>query len=395
MNIPETLIKLIGNNDALNSIASSLGLGREQASQAVTASVPTLLAGFSQAASTQQGAEQLAQAAEHSDANLMDNLTSAFSTRGERVAEQGSGMLNSIFGGSGVVSMLPSVLSRFTGIGEGIMGKLLGMLTPVVLGFLGKQAGAAGPSGIANLLSEQKDYIKQALPSGLASSLSSAIPGMGNFLGGAARQGGDLAKSAATTAQTAYQSTYDTARGAARTSTPSTMRWAVPALVALAVLAIIFMWTRKNRVTETTSIPAVAAPQRPVPDSIGAPSRAVSGAAASSSDLVNETSKLITDATSTLGDIARGASAETTVPKLKEINEKLAGMKSMWNTLPESARATAQNGLTPLVSKLEAAAQPVMALPAVGESIRPYITEMLKNLRSLSGAPAAPPSPTL
>ena len=55
----------------------------------------------------------------------------------------------------------------------------------------------------------------------------------------------------------------------------------------------------------------------------------------------------------------------------------------MWNTLPESARATAQNGLTPLVSKLEAAAQPVMALPAVGESIRPYITEMLKNLRSL------------
>src|SRR5688572_29637699 len=99
MNIPETLTKMLGSGDTLNSIASTLGLGREESNKAVTAAVPALLAGFSQAASTKQGAEQLAQAAARSDTSLLDNLSSAFSTKGERVAEQGSGLLSSLFGG--------------------------------------------------------------------------------------------------------------------------------------------------------------------------------------------------------------------------------------------------------------------------------------------------------
>ena len=220
MNIPETLTKMIGSSDALNSIASRLGLGQGEANKAVSAAIPALLAGFSQIASTKQGAEQLAQAATRSDPSLVDNLTSALSTRGDRVAEQGSGLLSSLTGGSGL-SMLPSILSRFSGVGEGIMGKLLGMLTPVVLGFLGKQNAGSGAAGIASLLSGQKDYIKAAMPAGLFSSLSSDIPGIGNFFGGAARQAGEMAKGAATTASSAYQSALDTGRDAVQTTASS------------------------------------------------------------------------------------------------------------------------------------------------------------------------------
>ena len=391
MNIPETLTKLIGSNDALNSIASRLGLGQAEANKAVSAAIPALLAGFSQIASTKQGAEQLAQAATRSDPSLLDNLTSSLTTRGDRVAEQGSGLLNSLTGGTGL-SMLPSILSRFSGVGEGIMGKLLGMLTPVVLGFLGKQNAGSGAAGIASLLSGQKDYIKGAMPAGLLSSLSSDIPGIGNFFGGAARQVGEMAKGAATNASSAYQSVLDSGRDAVQTSASSTRRWVVPAAVVLALLAVVMLWARKNRVSsataEQTSTPAIAVSRNAAPQSVGAPSRSVSGIAASS-DIVSETSRLISDATTAVSNLATGGSAETTIPKLKEINEKLAGLKSTWNALPESARVSAQQSLAPMVSKLESAVQPVIALPAAGESLRPHIDELMKNLRSLTGQPPA------
>lgn len=392
MNIPETLTKMIGNSDALNSIASRFGLGQGEANKAVSAAVPALLAGFSQIASTKQGAEQLAQAAGQSDSSILDNLSTTLSTRGDRVAEQGSGLLNSLFSGSGL-SMLPSILSRFSGVGEGIMGKILGMLTPVVLGFLGKQNASGGAAGLASLLSGQKDYIKGAMPTGLFSSLSSAIPGIGNFFGGAARQAGDIAKGAATTATSAYQSAVDPGRDAMHTTASSARRWAVPAAVALALLAVILLWSRRNRVTTAeieTPMPA-AVSRNSTPQSVGAPSRSASGIAASS-DFVTETSRLITDATAALSDVARGGSTETTIPKLKEINGKLAGLKSTWNTLPESAQANARQALAPLVSKLESTVQPAAALPVVGDSLRPHIDELMANLRALTGPAPAKPS---
>jgi hypothetical protein len=392
MNIPETLTKMIGSSDALSSIASRVGLGQGEANKAVSAAVPALLAGFSQIASTKQGAEQLAEAAGRSDSSLLENLGTAFSTRGDRVAEQGSGLLNSLFSGSGL-SMLPSILSRFSGVGEGVMGKLLGMLTPVVLGFLGKQNGGGGAAGLANLLSGQKDYIKGAMPTGLFSSLSSAIPGIGNFFGGAAGQAGDMVRSAAATAGSAYQSAVDTGRDAVHTTTSSARRWLVPAAVALALLAVVLLWSRRNRVTTAeieTPRPAPATVSRnSAPEAVGAPSRAASGIAASG-DFVTETSKLITEATATISNVASGGSPEASIPKLKEINEKLAGLKSTWNALPESARASAQQALAPMVSKLESTVQPVTALPAIGDSLRPHIDELLRNLRSLTGQPAKP-----
>jgi hypothetical protein len=387
-------MKMIGNSDALSSIASRFGLGQSEANKAVSAAVPALLAGFSQIASTKQGAEQLAQAASQADSGILDNLSTAFSTRGDRVAEQGSGLLNSLFSGSGL-SMLPSILSRFSGLGEGIMGKLLGMLTPVVLGFLGKQNAGGGAAGLASLLSGQKDYIKGAMPTGLFSSLSSAIPGIGNFFGGAARQAGDFARGASATAASAYQSAVDSGRDAVHTTTSSARRWLVPAAVALALLAVALLWSRRNRVAtaeiETPRPAPVAVSRNSTPEAVGAPSRAASGIAASS-DFVTETSRLITDATTAISNVASGGSTETAIPKLKEINEKLAGLKSTWNTLPESARASAQQALTPMVSKLESTVQPVTALPVVGDSLRPHIDELLKNLRSLIGPSSAKPS---
>jgi len=167
----------------------------------------------------------------------------------------------------------------------------------------------------------------------------------------------------------------------------------VPAAVALALLAVVLLWSGRNRVTTAeieTPRPAPASVSRnSAPEAVGAPSRAASGIAASG-DFVTETSKLITEATATISNVASGGSPEASIPKLKEINEKLAGLKSTWNALPESASASAQQALAPMVSKLESTVQPVTALPAIGDSLRPHIDELLRNLRSLTGQPAKP-----
>ncbi len=381
-------MNMLGSSGALDSISSSLGLGKTETNKAVSAAVPALLAGFSQVASTKQGAEQLARGVARTDSSLLDNLGSAFSGRADQISEQGSGILRSIFGsaGSGGLATLPSILSRFSGMGEGVFGKLLGMLTPILLGTLGKQAGS-GASGIASLLMGQKNNIMSAMPAGLLGSLTSAIPGVGELFGNATRQAGDFARSGASAAQSAFESTYDAGRETYQKAGPSGRRWAVPALIALAIIALLGMLARRNRAptaADRSSTPSVSVARNATPDAVGIPARAVSGTATSTA-VVTDTSRLIADATSTLTAAASGASTESTIPRLKAINEKLAGLKSSWNALPESARATAQQAIAPQISRLESAAKPVAALPAVGDSLRPHIDELIRNFRSLTG----------
>jgi len=76
---------------------------------------------------------------------------------GPHEAESGVGASNpltSLLGGAGL-GQIASVLSKFTGVGEGGMGKLLGMLTPVVLGVIGKQSKGMDAAGLASMLSDR------------------------------------------------------------------------------------------------------------------------------------------------------------------------------------------------------------------------------------------------
>ena len=91
-------------------------------------------------------------------------------------AEKGTGLLSSLLGG-GVLNTLVSTLSRFVGIGEGSTRTLMGLLTPVVLGILGREQRAAGleTGGLARMLMGQKDQIAASMPVGLSDLLSSRV----------------------------------------------------------------------------------------------------------------------------------------------------------------------------------------------------------------------------
>src|SRR5262245_32115055 len=143
MNLNDMILKALGSGNTTSAISSLLGLTQDQTKRATAAAVPSLLAGLTSLASTPQGAEQLAASISRQDTSVVDNLTGTLTGQGMKLADQGSDLISSLFGG-GMLSKLSGVLARFLGVGEGAISKLLGMLTPLILGFLGQQQKSLG-----------------------------------------------------------------------------------------------------------------------------------------------------------------------------------------------------------------------------------------------------------
>src|SRR5262249_56757272 len=92
----------------------------------------------------------------------------------------GLGSLRSLLGGSSL-SALSGALGKFAGLNPSSSSSLLGMVAPMLMAILGKQSAEQGlnASGLANLLSEQKDHISAAMPSGFKDALRAAAPEQG------------------------------------------------------------------------------------------------------------------------------------------------------------------------------------------------------------------------
>jgi sporulation protein YlmC with PRC-barrel domain len=161
--------------DLIGKMASVSGLDRSTTQSAVGACVPAILNGLADVAAKPGGARQLADAIAEQPAGMLSNLSQTLGSAGLS-AEKGGGLLSSLLGG-GVLNTLVSTLSRFIGIGEGSTRTLMGLLTPVVLGVLGREQRAAGleTGGLARMLMGQKDQIAAAMPVGLSDLLSSRV----------------------------------------------------------------------------------------------------------------------------------------------------------------------------------------------------------------------------
>jgi len=352
MNIVEIIMKLLGSGDSLGKIASLLGIGQDQAGKAVGAAIPTLLAGLLGTASKPEGAAQLSSLISKQDPSLLDNLSGMLST-GATAGTGESNPLASLLGGAGL-GQIAGVLSKFTGVGESGMGKLLGMLAPVVLGAIGKQSKGLDAAGLATMLMGQKANITSALPSGLGSLLSSAIPGLGSVVGGASQA-----------AASAVQATSSAAAGAARQAeaAASPFKKLLIPLIIVAIAALL--------------VPKMCRKASDAADGVKTAVGETVTAATDSTQFVGDVSGLIKDATTAAATIKDEASATAALPKLQEINAKLAGLKSLWAKLPAPAQSMAGNSLRPLIAKLREALQPVLNLPIVGDKIKPVVDEML------------------
>jgi len=366
MNIIDMILKLISSGNTTNAISSVLGLSQDQTKRATSAAAPTLLAGLTHLSSTPQGAEQLSGTISRQDPGLLDNLSDSISSQGASLADQGSGVLGSLLGG-GTISKLGGSLSRFTGVGEGATGKLMGLLTPVVLGVLGRQQRSQGldAGGLANLLAGQKDHIRAALPAGLGTMLSSVLPGASQ-----------LFETGRPTARVPEEAGRRTAGAYTPPRKSSVLQWAVPLLLILGALALLLLWPNRHRAAREAPVaPSAAAPGAPgEPGTRGGP---VAGVA-------SQASQLITQATNVFNGIGDTASAQAAAPTLEAINGELAGLRPLWDQLPTTARTSAQETLRPQVDRLKQLAQSVLAKPGVGDAVRPQIEQIITNVNALT-----------
>jgi hypothetical protein len=222
--------------DMIAKIASSLGIDRSVVQKAIGGAVPALLASLADVASTPNGARQLASTMAQQQPGR-SSLKGLIGGSGQNTrAETGSSMLSGLFGGSALDTMAQSI-AKFAGADAGSGKSIIGMLGPVIFGALGQQQRSAGldASGLASLLSSQKDQITSSIPSGLADQLSAA--GLIDRAAGGLRSGAAAASAAGSRIAGATERTFAGASQSARAAirTPSASQWPYW-LVGLAVL---------------------------------------------------------------------------------------------------------------------------------------------------------------
>src|SRR5262245_10358414 len=159
--------------DMIGRIATVLGLDRNDTRTGVAAAVPSLLAALGGVAAKPGGAQNLVDAIKQ-QSSVAENFGSMITTGNpSSFVDKGSSLLMSLLG-SHDQSTLVGAIGKFAGLGHSGGSSLLGMLSPLVLGLIGKQIGPRLDVGsLTNLFASQKQQIAQAMP-----------PGMSNLLGG-------------------------------------------------------------------------------------------------------------------------------------------------------------------------------------------------------------------
>ena len=151
-------------------ISSALGVSQTSTQKAIAAAIPALLAALISYVSKPQGATKLAEVVKKQEPGVLSSLASVIGEPGQKaLVDQGSSVLTSLLGGK-TLSALTDSVGQYAGVSGSGSKNLLGLLGPVVLGVLGKEARDRGldASGLANLLTSQKNNVSAALPAGIS-----------------------------------------------------------------------------------------------------------------------------------------------------------------------------------------------------------------------------------
>jgi hypothetical protein len=254
-NIVSTISRFL-TPELISKMAAATGLDRTIAHKATAAAVPAILAGLADTAAKPGGARQLANAVAEQPTDLLGNLANSLSGA-QQMADKGASQLSGLLGAA-MPGVLAATIARFLGIDEGSMRMLLGLVTPIILGVLGREQRAQGmdSNALARLLSGQRHEIASAMPAGLARLLES---------GAAAGIASGQERAHERPHSASLRVADDTVAAASRGT--SWGYWALP-LLALAGLLWFLFPTEERTVeavpaTQTTSLPTRATSEAP------------------------------------------------------------------------------------------------------------------------------------
>jgi hypothetical protein len=399
MNIVD-LVKDQLTSQVLGSLGSLVGTNEAQTKAASAAAIPAMLGGLAKLAGTSQGAGQLASALGGLDLGMLGNLAGVLGgSNASKMADKGGSLLGTLFGNS-ATSMIVETLASFLGIKGGIARSMLSYLAPVVLGTVAKQLTSSGKSidasGIQSLFADQSRNIQSALPAGLS---------LGDF--------GSIAKAVTSAtsggaSHSSHASHGHVERKQESSGFPSWLPWLALPLIAIGA----FLLMNKDKgakpadkgavvVNQTEMMKKMAEAQKSGEALAGKAAEKVADAGAeavkTTTDAVAAAVEKATDAidmtafggdmtglfgklTDSFKGITDVPSAEAAVPGLKDLAGILEGYKATADKLPEAGKATVKEMVGTNLGTLQPIIDTVLAIPGVGDILRPIVEPMLKTL---------------
>jgi hypothetical protein len=353
MNLVE-LIKDQLSGETIGKLSSVLGESESKVGATVAAAVPSLLSALSGLVSTKGGAEKVVNALRHPDLSGLDDPGSVL--RGgspAAVQVKGEGLLESILGGGGL-STIANALAKFTGSSSETVKSLLAYLMPVVLGTIAGQFKnrALTPQGLTGLFHEQKANIANAMPAGLSlgnvglrHEMASPEAGVPNWL------------------------------------------WPAAAIALLALAGWYYFNREPPKAVAVNKEPQAENPQppaEPAQPSVVETSKIVQATAPNLDDVKKDVDEVYSSATRYLEDIKDKETAETALPKLEGLNEKLDQIKKAWDKLPTDVRSKATVVTNESLAKLKQVSAKVLAIPGVPEKLKTAVDSLLDKLTAWS-----------
>jgi len=169
------LLDLVKNqigSAAVSKMSSFLGTSDAETNSAVDAFIPAMLSGVIDNTNTEADASNLLGMINKHDlgSNVLDNLGDILGG-GERTSSflsTGSSLISSIFGNNEGGFM--DKLSSLTSLGSGVVGKLAGLLAPIIMSVIGKFIKSSGlnAGGLLSFLNAQKANVHAGIPAGFA-----------------------------------------------------------------------------------------------------------------------------------------------------------------------------------------------------------------------------------
>jgi hypothetical protein len=339
-------------------IASSLGLNETATQKAIVAAIPALLAAFISYVSKPQGATKLNDVVKKQEPGVLSSLASVIGGSGQKaLIDEGASVLTSLLGGK-TLSGLASAVGQYAGIGESGSKSLMGLLGPMVLGVLGHEHRNRGldASGLASLLTSEKDTVQAALPSGFSKYLSQA-----GIL--------DEVTSAAT----------HVASRTSERSAPSLWAWLLGVLALLAIGFIAWgLLSTPQEVAESPS-PQVEAPYASMLQKL-------KGVKVGDVDIGDVATSAVDNVYAPLQDVKDQATAQSALPKLNEAAAHFDQLTGLLGQMSPETRKTVSETFAAIRPNLDQLLDKALAIPGVGPVIKPAVDMIRAKLDTLATA---------
>lgn len=120
--------------DVIDNISKQAGTSKKDTQTVVTAALPALLGALQNNASSGGAGGILQAISTKHDGSILDNLAGAL---GSDTAKDGAGILKHVLGSD--QASIQQALSKKTGVSGATVAKILALLAPVVMGYLGRE----------------------------------------------------------------------------------------------------------------------------------------------------------------------------------------------------------------------------------------------------------------